>query len=651
MIDSNALAQLGGTLRGNQDFAERMGQGFGSGMGAGLRMLARENVDSKRRAVDEMAQHANAITLMNNYNALKEGGAGADLLNAKYEKEFDEGWNSGTIKPFSTEEFVARKPKNIKELRELNPNVKMSDDQAQYILNNWEKGQGRSFVWDAATGAVMPKDQIGGTIGVDFNEADLAEKLAQISEGRESLGEWATNEETMDAAKKRWLAAKYAGLDEDERKRLEDELFEADFKAKLLNMFGGDEKAMEAFKNRIDDPRFTKVDESTGQMRLKRPDELYFDVGNYAQFWAPEMANPYYQRAHDYLDLIKSQYGSLLSASKGMVDKYEQMSVHSQEQLTELQKQLADGLVSWNNIVNDPSIPDAQKSLAANQIASLYERIARLQENARVNQNKAQQALADWAKISKMKPEDFASSKYYGRGLMSELYPRSYLGYDPVQGIFAGFENPTLGRGSTSTEELLQSEQAGAAGKKALEFTGENAVDELKRSGLLNYLPVSTANRIIQTQTNYGGNLKLPQRKWSEGQEDIAPNQASARGVARNAWMANTYNRLESALNAHVKRLGIASQSDMDKFGLQGVTFTGSETRPFNFEGWIRQAPMADYVDYIMSNFWEKHNGKRKGESEEAYRRRKAEAEVAIEDNRKAIFENAGWPVPSSWGI
>ena len=680
MIDSNVLAQIGGTLRQMQELNNERAANMAAGSTGLFRLIGRNKVDAKRKEIDDYAQHEDAITLYNNKDRLR--GYGKKLLSDKRKAELAAALANGTFTPEQvSEEVVDEDAPSLEQLKAINPELARAGfDQWQYVLDHWGDKGGTNYSWDTATGRISRKgapsvaelkainpelansgfnqwewvrSHWGDGEGKDYAWDTATGKIAKKPKsGKGAMGDelpaftkglregkdreqWAVKwrDATDEEAAKQWWEKNYGNETAEERAAKEDELFEQDFDKKMLAMFKGDRDKMEAFLAAERDPKMTVVDPNTGRIRLKRPDEVYYDVGNFAQYWAPEMAHPYFDKSKDLLDLIRHQMDNVIGTFKGLSDKYERKGQNSDIRLKELSEQMAKAEI----VLNNPNATDEERMIAREQKDDIQSQIDSLRGNAGGNYDRSAEADAALAAIAGVNPATFASSPYYGSGLLSNIYGDDYAYVDPlmaqVQQTLNHFRTPVERRLATS-QDLFNQVNAGAeAYRKGQTYTGEDAGDEFRRSGLPNSMSVAQNTNVMNTLTN-AGNLDLAQRKWFNETHDQGPVGGVRAANLNRLWTAETFNDFEPLLQNYIRALGLGNMTEEEGFRHFGLNVKGDANRPFDLTAWWKAASPEQITRFLMTNIWSKGIGdigvrfptRMRGESDESYKARLVKA-------------------------
>ena len=529
MIDSNTLTQLGGTLSQMRDYNRQRAENIGAGAFGALRFYGRNRVDSKRQEADEMSNLTDAITLLNNKDYLEQSGYGNMLVDEEFKRQQDD-YNKRRAAAMKERQAAAMKAAEVAgvpfeeywkntyglggesdetawspDYAAVNPSLGLKEKDISFMMHNGAKRQGRTYVWDPNTGIVVKKPKPG----VMLSDAEMDGLIAAELEKRKAEYEQAEADKLLDAANEEmaeWDAANQApvALEGEARARRAKLLFEKDFRDKMLGIFGGDEEAMQRFMAKENDPRFTKMDNRTGRKRLKRPDELYFDLGNYANFWAPEMSDPYFRRSAELTDLLKGSYDRMLNATKTLSEKYETFQQHAAQRFRELSQAVANAEVTLGEArkTGDPKQIASAEKLAEEARGTLAEYIRTNSEAQKDYGDKAVKANDLYGIVAGMRPEDWANTRYAGEETLAKYFP-GYKGgeandYESLLSEIVG--DRTKLRETLPEGYWTELSEGAEALRKAFgpEYSGMNAFELLQQSGLFGKMNVMQISRAIQ---------------------------------------------------------------------------------------------------------------------------------------------------------
>lgn len=624
MIDSNALTQVGGTLSQMRERDRQMGENMGAGAFSALRFYGRNRVDNKRQEADEMNNLTDAITLLNNKDYLEQSGYGNTLVDeelkaqqAEYAKRRMQAMKEAEVAGVPFEEYWKNTYGAGGESAEaawspnyavVNPSLGLKEDDISFMMQNGEKRQGRTYVWDPNTGIVVKKPKPG----VMLSDAEVDALIAAELEKRKAEYEQAEADKSLDAVNEKmaeWDAANQApiGLEGPARERRAKLLFEKDFHDKMLKIFKGDEAALQAFMEKQNDPRFTVTDSRTGRKRLKRPDELYFDLGNYANFWAPEMAEPYFRRSSELTDLLKGSYDRMLNATKTLSEKYETFQQHAAQRFRELSQAVANAEVV---------LAEAEKSGDKEQIASARklanEARSTLTDYIRTNSeaqkdygDKAVKANDLYGIVAGMRPEDWANTRYSGEETLARLFP-AYRGgeennYESLLNEIVG--DRTKLRDTLPADYWRQLSEGAEAVRAALgpEYSGMDALEKLQSSGLfgkMNTMQIGAAIRgmdaeqqqALKRYIEYGG------RKLEREADPFN------RGHFMQITNATSYDSIISAIESMLSAQRAGNTSENARIGVFTLGAGQRDNRAANTEQ-IRKMSPADYARAVRDWF------------------------------------------------
>ena len=624
MIDSNALTQVGGTLSQMRERDRQMGENMGAGAFGALRFYGRNRVDNKRQEADEMNNLSDAITLLNNKDYLEQSGYGNTLVDeelkaqqAEYAKRRMQAMKEAEVAGVPFEEYwkntygaggESAEAASSPDYAAVNPSLGLKEGDISFMMRNGAKRQGRTYVWDPNTGIVVKKPKPG----VMLSDAEVDALISAELEKRKAEYEQAEADKSLDAVNEKmaeWDAANQApiGLEGPARERRAKLLFEKDFHDKMLNIFKGDEAAMQAFMEKQNDPRFTVTDSRTGRKRLKRPDELYFDLGNYANFWAPEMAEPYFRRSSELTDLLKGSYDRMLNATKTLSEKYETFQQHAAQRFRELSQAVANAEVV---------LAEAEKSGDKEQIASARklanEARSTLTDYIRTNSDaqkdygdKAVKANDLYGIVAGMRPEDWANTRYSGEETLARLFP-GYKGgeannYESLLNEIVG--DRTKLRDTLPADYWRQLSEGAEAVRAALgpEYSGMDALEKLQSSGLfgkMNTMQIGAAIRgmdaeqqqALKRYIEYGG------RKLEREADPFN------RGHFMQITNATSYDSIISAIESMLSAQRAGNTSENARIGVFTLGAGQRDNRAANTEQ-IRKMSPADYARAVRDWF------------------------------------------------
>lgn len=671
MIDSNALAQIGGTLRASAEADQQNFMNAGSAPWSALRLKGRYNVDKKRREVDERMQYADAILLQNQKENLRPFGQA--LLADQREQEYaaDTGYNpQKTVSDFSAP--------TLEELRAINQGREdFTDEQLQKVIDNWDKGQLDDMAWSRGTGEIFYKlDHDNTDVPKTVEELKAKNPHIQLDDknwkhilddmkagkafvgkgtsfvwtpdgyvmpkemGKDAYYDWVEKRETADKRRTKnealsdeerraqWFDERYGSETPEERKRKEDEIFEADFKAKMMALLGNDESRYNRFFEQNEDPRFFKFDPSTGLRILKRPDEIYYDLGNYANYWAPEMAPPYYGRAETLTNQYGKQFDKALSVLGQSADNFQRYAEDSETKLTSIDKAVAEGRKQYLDaraLLENAQTPQekaqakAAMDAATADVLALRERIRTLRGDAEHNHDLAREAQKAQIQLGEYGPLNFMNSQFAGGALINHLYgndPRlaemrlmSFNNNTPFKKLTSRVENPT----SLGNEEVIGSQRSADATRDLYRFHGEGAENRYaaanKQYAQVGSLPGSSRFAGEASNLDFQRNVNLRGRK---GQERAG---AYSLDIVDPLRRATGVNSIYNALHQHYQRIGSGNVDENFHAALSSVGVKNSASYKFNADD-LMTLPLQSYVDIAMAINQE---SERAAQTQEAY--------------------------------
>ena len=515
MIDSNTLNQLGATLRHQAEIDRGYGENIAAGPWAALRLGMRMDADAKRRDIDFINAHKDAV-LMEQAKGALAGPQGAALLDKERRAQFGADPNVDRSPAVVKDQLFYNDAPSVEELKRLNPELSISDGNWEYIRQNWGKGQGTNYAWSTATGKVYKKPE-----AKELEEADLYSLLSEKDKDNESLYRYSERQVPKDEESiyKEWYAKKFGGETEEERKKREEELFNADYENKFRQLFGSDED-MQRFRNLSEDPRLTRFDPELGRRVLKRDDELYFDLGNYDQYMAPEMAPPYFQRANELLGLNKDRWERTLNALDKKVNQYETLAQNSRREQNEINYLIAQGNANIKEAMLSGDTAKAKEYRQA--VRELKTRMGSLQKDEYYNREMARVSAEKSEEIRTKGPLSFMSAPYAGQKFLSGLYSQDVLDQIGMTADPDKMDRPhgPLARG---VGEAPMAQSAADAARGLYGFTGEGAGGQFARTNK-QFAPVGAlapAGRVALNQDELG----FDKRKYRWGTEGWGPNQ------------------------------------------------------------------------------------------------------------------------------
>lgn len=613
MIDSNLLNAVAGTLGRTQQLNRENAMTAAQGPWAAMRLGGRYLVNQKRKDLDKLLENEEAFALESMKDELAASDMGLQRLADKRRQEFAE--SDFSLPDTVDEDIITDRTKSRwtdQELKELNPDV--PDDVIDYATRHWNERGGKNWYWDPRTGKIAKKPKSGQTMTqADYDALSGLAGYEYEAGGEGEPGRYvkrttraATPEETMAA----WYEQTYGNETPEERDALAKAEFENAYKEALLKSFGGNEEKMQEFLALANDPRMLRYDTASGKTRLKRADELAFDIGNYAKFWAPEMAQPYFDRSKELLDLYGKQYGTMLSTLGSMSSDYEQKAEHMRNEAHFLQQQISQGKVKGTELAS--SVVDAQ-NLAAHptytdekgrtkEVSTVNDYIKAVQQAETDNRQRGYDAMNARERLLSLGPTGMMSAQSM-RGnpaLSIRFFGRNYV---PMMDAGFGGRGAVQGAGSmpggqyANLQDQAESARANlsaAAGggeyaRRGLDFSNMNL-----SQGMMALMQAGATER-----TRFGQRVDYQGRKGQEkgqaySQQFINPILISA---TPQDWDTNvTRFVLAAAQNGN-------TISGTDRVGVGPLTVGEGNAAKFNWETWNKYTP--EEKMNVFMNAWQ----------------------------------------------
>lgn len=613
MIDSNLLNAIAGTLGRTQQINRENAAAAAQGPWAAMRLGGRYLVNQKRKDLDKLLENEEAFALESMKDELASSDMGLQRLADKRRQEFAE--SDFSLPDTVDEDIVADRSQGSwsdKELKELNPDV--PDDVINYAMKHWGERAGTNWYWDPRTGKIAKKpksgqtmtqadyDTLSGLTGYEYEAGDEEKPGRYVKRTTRS----ATPEETMAA----WYEQTYGNETPEERDALAKAEFENAYKEALLKSFGGNEAKMEEFLALANDPRMLRYDTTTGRTRLKRADELNFDIGNYAKFWAPEMAQPYFDRSKDLLDLYGKQYGTMLSTLGSMSSDYEQKAEHMRQEAHFLQQQISQGKVKGTELA--ASVVDAQNLAAyptyvdekgrTKEVSTVNDYIKAVQQAETDNRQRGYDAMNARERLLSLGPTGMMSAqsmrgnpalsiRFFGRNYVP-MMDAGFGGRGAVQGAgsMPGGQYANLqDQAESARANLSAAARGGEYARRGLDFSNMNL-----SQGMMALMQAGATER-----TRFGQRQDYQGRKGQEkgqaySQQFINPILISA---TPQDWDTNvTRFVLAAAQNGN-------TISGSDRVGVGPLTVGEGNAAKFNWDTWSKYTP--EEKMNVFMNAWQ----------------------------------------------
>lgn len=613
MIDSNLLNAVAGTLGRTQQLNRENAMAAAQGPWAAMRLGGRYLVNQKRKDLDKLLENEEAFALESMKDELASSDMGLQRLADKRRQEFAE--SDFSLPDTVEEDIIADRSQGSwsnKELKELNPDI--PDDVINYAMKHWGERGGKNWYWDPRTGKIAKKptsgqtmtqadyDTLSGLTGYEYEAGDEEKPGRYVKRTTRA----ATPEETMAA----WYEQTYGNETPEERDALAKAEFENAYKEALLKSFGGNEAKMEEFLALASDPRMLRYDTTTGRTRLKRADELNFDIGNYAKFWAPEMAQPYFDRSKDLLDLYGKQYGTMLSTLGSMSSDYEQKAEHMRQEAHFLQQQISQGKVKGTELAS--SVVDAQNLAAyptyvdergrTKEVSTVNDYIKAVQQAETDNRQRGYDAMNARERLLSLGPTGMMSAqsmrgnpalsiRFFGRNYVP-MMDAGFGGRGAVQGAgsMPGGQYANLqDQAESARANLSAAASGGEYARRGLDFSNMNL-----SQGMMALMQAGATER-----TRFGQRQDYQGRKGQEkGQaysmQFINPILVSA---TPQDWDTNvTRFVLAAAQNGN-------TISGSDRVGVGPLTVGEGNAAKFNWDTWNKYTP--EEKMNVFMNAWQ----------------------------------------------
>lgn len=597
MIDSNTLNQLGATLRHQSAIDRAYGENMAAGPWAALRLGMRMDADQKRREVDFVNAHKDAVLMEQNKGALAQA-RGKELLDEERRAAFDADTSvdRSPIKK-KAQEYYTEAP-DLETLKRLNPELASTFTPGAWeaVKNKWGQGQGQDYAYSMATGKIYKKP----TAGTMLSDKELEEFIEEQDKANEDLKRWREYEEEKDPEKlyADWYAKNYGNESAEDREKKMKELFDKDYAEKFSSLFANKEDE-ERFRELSQDPRLTVFDPQLGARVLKRPDELYYDLGNYDQYMAPEMAPPYFQRASDLLGLYKDQWTKQLGELDKQTMNYEQLAQNSRNEQNKMQELIAQGWVNWQNASLEGNAPLAAEYERG--IENFRQRLEELKQDEEYNREMARRTLDARDELRQKGALAFVSSPFAGRKFFGRIYSPTVLNELGLPEDTEGRNRPR-GPSARGNEEAVMPQAAADAARQAYQYSGLDATDQYAEmnKGLMPVTSLAPGARTALGAAEY----KWDRAKFRMGQEGIAPNQPYSIAKIQNVFSLtnpSSYYNFLLQLNSDLKA---GSDTENLRLGLFNAGLVDGKTRSVDDKtvAGISTRQMVDYLYNAAQN-------------------------------------------------
>lgn len=614
MIDSNLLNAIAGTLGRTQHVNRENAAAAAQGPWAAMRLGGRYLVDQKRKDLDKLMENEEAFALESMKDELADSDMGLQRLADKRRQEFAE--SDFTLPDTVDEDIIADRSADLvtkEALKAANPDV--PDNVIDYAVKHWSERAGKNWYWDPRTWKIAKKAKSGQTMtDADYDALSGLAGYEYEAGDEEKLGRYvkrttraATPEETMAA----WYEQTYGKETPEEQQAAARAEFENAYKEALLKSFGGNEAKMEEFMALANDPRMLRYDPTTGKTRLKRADELNFDIGNYAKFWAPEMAQPYFDRSKDLLDLYGKQYGTMLSTLGSMSSDYEQKAEHMRNEAHFIQQQVSQGKVKETAPAAD--FVDAE-SLAAHptytddngkvkQVSTVGEYIKSVQQAESENRQRGYDAMNARERLLSLGPTGMMSAqsmrgnpalsiRYFGRNYVPMYGMGGIGGRGAVQGAgsMPGEQYSNLqDQAESARANLSAAARGGEYARRGLDFSNMNL-----SQGMMALMQAGGTER-----TRFGQRVDYQGRK---GQEK---GQAYSMQIINPILISSTPQNWDTNVTRFI--LSAAQNgntiSGTDRVGVGPLTVGEGNAAKFNWDTWKQYTP--EEKMNVFMNAWQ----------------------------------------------